>query len=408
MRNYLLIIILVFISKIGNAQDTTFVLYFKSGQSVLNNQQIININKIQNKPIAKVRFEGYADTVGKMKPNLKLSKKRAETVATYFKTSNNEIFGYGETKNKKIPLHKMRRVVVKVWYEKLIVKPQEIKKEIVESVKIISQKVIDPCTDDTTIYSPSGSKMIINRCFYLNCKAQGCFKYEEFLTARSVQRAGLQTVDEQNNPIESGGMINIQFCSDSCLKKPVIIYLPVPPCLTKEQMTMWTLSRSNRWINSNKKIEFITIDGKVYYKLEVFCPGKINCDRIKRRERSMKVKLKNGLKFKSASLSSDCPLGSIEGKIKRRKKVVKFPYRCPKSEPIIYIKAYNKNGDTLIIDNLNLNDYTRKRKLFSKCVCEKPKERYLGIFKIRQKLLYGKYKVFKTDFKDSESSPKIN
>lgn len=403
MRKTFLAFILVFIHYLGFAQDTTFVLYFKIGQSGLSNQQITKINKIQSKSVAKVRFEGYADTVGKLKPNLILSKKRAESVSHYFNTSNKEVFGYGETKNKKMPLNKMRRVVVKVWYEKQIVKPQEIKKEIVESVKIVPQKKIDPCTDDTMIYSPSGSRMVINRCFYHSCKAKGCFQYEEFLTGRSVQQAGLRTVDELNNPIESGGMINIQFCSDSCLEKPIIIYLPVPPCLTKEEMTMWTLSRSNRWINSNKKIEFVTIDGKEYYKLEVFCPGKINCDRKRRKEKSMKIKLKNGLKFKSATLSSDCPLSSINGRIKRRKKVVKFPYKCPKSEPIIYIKAYNKHGDTLVIDNQNLNDYTHKRKLFSKCRCGKPKEKYMGIFRIRQKLLYRKYKVYKTDFPVSDS-----
>lgn len=392
-----LLYILTFFNLLSFAQDTTITIFFKSGQSNLTPTQQNSIEKLQVRPVTKITFEGYADTVGRASLNKKLSYKRAATTAKKIKTKNLTIVGKGESVEKKVSLNKMRKVVVKVWYDKPIIENKPVVIAIVEEKKKEPIVIVDPCIDDTTIYSESGSMIKINKCHYQ--KIKDCFKYKEYQSAKSIQEAGLRTVDESGRSIESGGMIDIGFCSDTCLKKPVIVFLPVPKCLSGQSMTLWTLNRNNSWGNSKNKIEIVKINDKEFYKMEVFCPGKINCDKPKRVRGKVKVKLKNGMKFKSASLSYNCPLYSVNAEIKKRKKVAMFPFACMKDEPIIYIKAISKNGDTLIINNESLNKYTRKRKIISRCKCEtKPKEKFLSVFKIRQKYLYKKYKIFQDDF----------
>ena len=373
-------------------QDTTVTIYFKSGQSRLTPIQQKSIDNLQLKPITKITVDGYADTVGKASFNKQLSYKRAQTAASTIKTENKNIAGNGESKEKKVSLNKMRKVVVNVWYDKPItkIKPIEEKKEPIVFV--------DPCTDDTTLFSEAGTSIKINKCYYE--KIKHCFKYKEYLSATSIQQAGLRTVDEKGNPVESGGMIDVSFCNDTCIKTPITIFLPVPECLSQQQMTLWTLTRNNTWRNSKNKIEIVKIKGKEFYKLEIFCPGKINIDKpAKSRKSKVKIKLKKGLKLKSATLSYDCPLYSINGKNIKKKKEVVFPYVCPQNDPLLYLKAMNKNGDTLVIENKNINQYRKKQKLRSHCNCDKkPKESFLGIFKIQQKYLYKKYKIYPKDF----------
>jgi len=113
----------------------------------------------------------------------------------------------------------------------------------------------------------------------------------------------------------------------------------------------------------------------------------------------MKIKLKDGLKIESAIISYNCPIYSVSGDLKMRKNIAKFPYNCPNGEPCIYIKAKNKNGDTLTINNQYLNNYNKKKKIISKCKCyDKQKRSHIGLLKIRHKYLYKKYTIHKDDF----------
>lgn len=369
------------------AQDTTLTIYFKSGQSSLSPSQQGSIDKLKSRPITKITVDGFADTVGKSSFNKKLSHKRAETTAKSIKAKNKTIIGNGESKEKKVSLNKMRKVVVKVWYDNPAMEIEEI-----ADVKIKSN---DLCTDDTTIKTESGSMIKMNKCYYL--KIKDCFSYKEYLTATSVQEAGLMTVDERDNPIESGGMIDIQFCSDTCIKNPITVFLPVPACLKSQPMTLWTF-RNNRWVNSRNKIEFVTINGKDFYKIEVYCPGRLNCDKPRSSKRKVRVKLKNGLKYKTASISYNCPLYSNKAKIRKKKTVAVFPYVCPQEDPLFYAKVYNKNGDTLIINNKNINQYKKRRRLNNACICgDRSNEKVMGL-NVRKKYLYRKYKIYKKDF----------
>lgn len=391
MNKTILVIIFLFFKSLVFSQDTTITVFFKSGQSKMTAIQQKTIDKLQLKPVIKISVDGYADTVGKASFNKKLSYKRAKTIAKTINTENKKITGKGENKEKNISLNKMRKVVISVWYDK----------PIVETIVIEEKKGpvvnIDTCNRDTTFYSESGTAIKMNKCAYQKIKK--CFKYKEYLNAKAVQQSGLRTVDEKGNPIESGGMIDISFCNDSCLKTPIIIFLPVPECLSKQQMTLWTLTRNNTWRNSNNKVELVTIKGKEFYKIEIYCPGRINCDRPKPNNQSFKVKVKNGLKIKSATIGYNCPIYSVNGKIKKNKKVAIFPYNCPKDDPLIKLVVYTKNGDTLTIDNKNINLYKRKQKIRSNCICNnKQKEKYLGVFKIRKKYLYKKYKFYLKDF----------
>ena len=369
-------------------QDTTLTIYFKSGQSQLSSSQQNSIDQLRSKPITKISFDGYADTVGKTSFNKKLSYKRAETTAKSINTVNKTIAGNGESKEKKASLNKMRKVVVKVWYDAPV---KEVKIAAIEKVQLA-----DTCTEDTLLIFPNGSRIKMNKCYYL--KIKDCFTYKEYLSAKASQEAGLQTIDQRSNPIESGGMIDIHFCSDTCLKKPIIVFIPVPPCVSQQPMTLWTYN-NGRWTNTLKKLEIVKIEGKEYYKVAVFCPGKLNCDRKRPGKGKVRVKLRNGLKYKSASLSYDCPIYSINAKLRKKKTVAVFPFTCPKEDPLFYAKVYNKKGDTLIINNTNINQYKRKRKLNRSCKCDtKSKEQFMGVLHIRKKYLYRKYIIFKKDF----------
>lgn len=383
---FLPILITIFILN-AKAQDSTFVIYFKSGKSTLSSSQQSSIDKLKSRPITRITVEGYADSVGKSLFNKKLSQKRAETTAKSIRTENKTIIGNGECTEKKVSLDKMRKVVVKIWFDKPVIEEKEI-----ADVKI---KPIDFCKDDTTIKTESGSMIKMNKCYYL--KIKDCFSYKEYLTATSVQEAGLMTVDERDNPIESGGMIDIQFCSDTCKKNPITVFLPVPACLKSQPMTLWTF-RNNRWVNSRNKIEFVTINGKDFYKIEVYCPGRLNCDKPRSSKRKVRVKLKNGLKYKTASISYNCPLYSNKAKIRKKKTVAVFPYVCPQEDPLFYAKVYNKNGDTLIINNKNINQYKKRRRLNNACICgDRSNEKVMGL-NVRKKYLYRKYKIYKKDF----------
>lgn len=391
MKKVVAIIALACLCQAGRAQDTTVVFYFKSGQSHLLAAQQKIVEDLKKKPVTKMTFAGYADTVGRASPNKKLSYKRAARTAQAFTTSSKEVTGEGESKEKKTALSKMRKVVVKVWYDKppSAAPPPDIKKD-----PIVKK---DSCTGDTTIQVTASSMIKMSKCYYE--KIKNCFSYKEYLDAKSVQEAGLRTVDEQGAPIESGGMIDIKFCADTCIDKPIIVYIPVPPCLSGQPMTLWNITRNNTWRNSRNKIEIVKINKKEYYKMEVYCPGRLNCDKPKKSKAKLKIKLKNGLRFKTASISYNCPLYSMTGKLKRNKKKAIFPYICPNSEPLLYIKAYNKHGDTLVIDNKNINNYIHKRKLRSYCTCnDGSREPFLGIFKIKRKFLYRKYKIYRKDF----------
>jgi len=373
------------------SQDTTVTFYFKTGQSHLLSSQKKVIEDLRKKPVTKMTFAGYADTVGRASSNKKLSYKRAAKAAQAYKDENKEIIGGGESKERKIALSKMRKVVVNVWYNKPVIELviPEVKKEPVAK--------IDSCKTDITFNVSAGSMITMNKCYYE--KIKGCFSYKEYLDARSVQEAGLRTIDEKGDPIESGGMIDIKFCADTCINKPIIVFIPVPPCLSGQPMTLWNITRNNTWRNSRNKIEIVTIKGKEYYKMEIYCPGRLNCDKPKKSRYKLKIKLKNGLKFKSATISYNCPIYSMNGKLNRKKNKAVFPYICPNSEPLLYIKAIDKKGDTLVINNRNINNYIHKRKLHSFCNCtDGSREHFLGIFKINRKLLYRKYKIFRKDF----------
>lgn len=393
MKDFLFLLLPLLFSLSVSAQDTTVTFYFKSGQSHLLDKQKKVVASLQSRPISKMTLEGYADTVGKASANKKLSYKRADRAAQAFSTANKEVSGRGESKEKHARLSDMRKVVVKVWYEK-----QEKTAEATVLVPPATKAVADSCKGDTTLYYESGTHITMNKCYYQ--KIKHCFKYNEYLSASRVQQAGLRTVDERGDPILSGGMISVAFCADTCLLKPIIVFIPVPECLKGSAMTLWNLTRNNTWRNSRNKIEVVKIKGREYYKMFIYCPGFINCDKpCIRKPKKMKIKLKNGLRFKSASLSYQCPLYSVEGKLKKNKRKAIFPYICPNSEPLLYAKVYNKKGDTLIIDNRNINEYTRRRKLASYCVCtDKSKERFLGLFKIKRRYLYRKYKLYRKDF----------
>lgn len=88
MKRQILLLLLA-LSSLGRAQDTLSV-YFDVGKSRINEDQMPVLNSMLDmydmSSLDSVFFIGMADSVGKMKSNLKLSLKRAEEVLSYCKT----------------------------------------------------------------------------------------------------------------------------------------------------------------------------------------------------------------------------------------------------------------------------------------------------------------------------------
>ncbi len=376
------------------SQDTTAILYFKSGQSTLSTYHKGIILKSINKPIEKIVFEGYADTIGKSAANKKLSLKRAQMVANEYLLENMTIEGKGEVTDLTVPFNKMRKVEIKIWYKN---DPIPLSLTKIDSTILTP---IDLCQDDTILSFESGVQIKMNRCYYY--KVKNCFSFSSYFNPTSLREANLQTIDDQGNPLISGGMLKITSCNNEPFEFPIETYWPVPPCLENpSKMSSWTLNENNQWVNSNEPMEIVELNGIPYYRFQFTRPGIINCDMVASLiPKKMKFKMKNNYTIEYAHLSYGCPLYRVPGEVNKKGRKVTFDYFCTQEDPILFVKATDKDGKIFFINDEPLSKFKHKQKLRQDCIRnDVPPEKYLGIISRNKQYMYRKYKLFKSDFK---------
>ncbi len=386
----------------GQAFTKRLQIHFATGKYVLTKEHKKEIrNLLDSIPKDDSDFEvdysrivvnGNTDNEGDSLYNLNLSAKRADAVI-HFMQERGVDQGllkknyYGEAKpiapNKnEVTKLKNRRVDIAVTYI--------IKKRHMTNAEIAAS---DPCSHDTLITLASGTRVNMSICDYE--RMGGEFKINEVLSGESVRQSGLNTMGDDGTPLMSGGMFNFKFKNDSCLKKPVVIRVPVDTCIKqpKKMMKYVYNYKNNRWKKTRAHIKVVKVDGKLYYEFSVQCPGLMNIDfpRYFSKGDVRDFYTKDGLKLVKLKISSDCPCSMLEASIKSAGKKASGWVAEKQPEPYISAIAVDKNGDTLHMQYKPISSLQGKG---NKSVVG----HFLWIFPKRSKIYYDKYCIKRSDF----------
>ncbi|HTB32124.1 MAG TPA: OmpA family protein [Bacteroidia bacterium] len=341
-----------------------------------------------------VTVNGHTDNEGDNAYNMELSEKRADAVISYLTSRgvdaamvNKNYYGeakpiapnddsYGKLKN--------RRVDIAVTYT-------IIKKHDNSSDNLAGSA--GPCSHDTTIMLTAGSKVTMSICDYE--RMGGEFHITEVLNGDAVRKSGLNTMGDDGTPLMSGGMFDIRFKNDSCLKKPITIRVPVDTCIKQpKKMQQYVYNyRNGYWTRTRAKVRVVKVNKVLFYEFKVTCPGKINldCPRYFAWTDKRKFFAKDGLTLVKLSISNDCPCSMLEAKIAPGGKKAYGWVGTYQAEPYVSAKVLDKNGDTLTMQYKPLNDLLTKGS-------RQVTRRFLGIIPIRKSIYYDKYCIRRTDF----------
>ncbi|BDS15648.1 OmpA family protein [Aureispira anguillae] len=434
----LLFILASFYSNFVSGQDTASInIYFDTDKYNLSANALDRIDAlIASFPInqiAKVQLLGHTDSRSNEVYNQILSENRVQTTKTALidlgiDEKKIHTVGWGERK----PLEsnetgfgrqQNRRVEIAVYRKKTIhIATVPKQKDTIDKPKPpllddLVEKAMD-CSKDTTLTMPNGSLVTFGICDYYAHK--DCFKFTEFIHPDSARAAGLSTMAADGTPLISVGMFKVELCknpanSSKRYEDPpcIIAHIPLRTSSINKGcnapvrgITKWFQRPDGSWVDSAESMELVEINGQLYYKTEVCGAGIYNGDRKGSgngdRYYLTRVKVAKGLHLLDAKISFDAPF-SILGSIKKgSKRMVKIPVpeemlcnSC--SDAIVYAKALDKNGDTLIL-NYTIADPYHRRTAFGQCR-GKVVKKFLFFFKIREKNIYRKYFLRRKDFK---------
>ena len=262
----------------------------------------------------------------------------------------------------------------------------EIKEEEIVAVDAIP---IDTCTYETTIIQ-NGVRFTMNICDYDREKA--CLSFSTYLSPDEILEAGLTTMTSTGSPLISGGMVEINKCTDAC----ITVRMPVRRNLCENGlgMTIWSISENGGWIETDMETEVEKDGDSTFYVIEVCKSGILNCDKPSKPP-LYTISTRNRLKIISATLSFEGPLYSYTESEDKPDRKVKIPAPCPCTSPLLSMTAIDKHGDTVSMVLEPINQF-KKRTWFKGC-----KEEQIGsflFFKFYQKRLYRKYIIRRSDF----------
>ncbi len=394
----------------GQTKTVKTSVYFKNDKFELraDGKQAIDmaLDTLPQADIFKIIVTGNTDNSADSLYNLKLSDKRTETVKNYLTSkgiNGNTIKTnyFGEEKpiaanDNDEGKQKNRRVDI-VFFYKLKTIPKQIT---VDSIST-QVNVVDTCKKDTVITLPEGTQVVFNRCEYLEIK--DCIEFTETNNPNAILVNGLSLMDTSGFPIASCGMLRVSMkpgCTNrECFKFPVKVRFPVPK--DKEcdycgrEAKVWDINSNGSWVQGKGKkseIKIVKVQGQMFYQFELYCPNSWkNCD-CKPKGKKMKFKTKHNYKIVNIKVTFNCPTAVIELKPKRRKNIAKTKIPCWKGDKTVIATIIDNKGDTLILNQMPLNDLT-KRTIFSRCkkiTGENIGYRF-GIFPIGKRQFYRKY-----------------
>jgi outer membrane protein OmpA-like peptidoglycan-associated protein len=368
--------------------------------------------------IYKINVSGNTDNTADSLYNLKLSNNRTEQVKNYLneKGINSDIIKktyFGENKpiannNTEEGKQNNRRVDIAFFYKQktaqIETKVDSIPKEIL---------AIDTCKKDTVIILPGGTQVVFNLCEYLEIK--DCLEFTETNNSDAILANGISLMDTSGIPIASCGMLRITMkpgCTErECFKIPIKVRFPVPndkDCdYCGRNARVWDISSNGGWIEGQGKkndVKIIKAKGQLFYQFEIVCPNYWkNCDCKLPKGKKIKFKTKRKYKIVRVVVTSNCPTTAIEFKPMRRENIANKRIPCLIGDKNVVATIIDKNGDTLTLEQMPLNDLT-KRTIFSGCKKIKGVNigHRFGIFPIGKRSFYRKYIIKPSDLKPKQ------
>lgn len=239
---------------------------------------------------------------------------------------------------------------------------------------------------DTLITLPSGVIYSINRCIYKS--KPDCVLIQEFLSQQQLQAANLLTMDQQGNTLYSGGMLKYTICDTVKIR----VYIPINESCFLEGMKRYEQTEAGWELAKEPDVNIEIINGTRYYAMPLSGVGMVNLDQIGFPTVPPKIKFKSkrGVKLEQIVLSCDCPMASVAGvaKNKRKRKIV-LPRICC-SDPQVRIIFTNKKGELVTVPYQSLSKLKRIRSIGG---CKGEEKWKFLMFKKREKLIYKKYRV---------------
>lgn len=380
--------------------------YFDTDQYSLREDQakLLNawLDSISIASVQSVSIGGHTDSDADSLYNITLSDNRCKTVLGQllekgFSTDLMLVNHHGEnlpvaTNSNSEGKQKNRRVDITIHYKKTIEKIE------VEPV------LTDSCEGvDTTIVFEDGTRMIFNKCEYLELKE--CLEIKLWNDIRAAQQDGIDMFDDDGNQLVSNGMFSINLKSEckksGCFKNKVKILVPLPSndfCdYCKFNQRLYFMNANGQWVMDESQMpEIVEVNGFKYIQIEVQCPGRVNFDCKIPKGVKLKFKVPKNYSILSLQMVNECPRTIIDFKDdgKSNSRVAKVP--CWDNW-LVYSTILTPEGDTVVIDTAPLEKTGDNRIICSKCQKDKSNktERVMEIFPSGKRAHYRKYKLNK-------------
>lgn len=404
----ILLVLLLLVSNIYAQQAIRHTVFFATDKAEISPDEEKKLgtflNQIEEERIETIEISGHTDSDGSDSYNISLSKRRVMAVQVQLSKLNlngndaSEKF-QGETQpadvnSSSIGKQHNRRVEIVITLKPPSIIPPE---TTVEQITV-TKKVNIEIKGDTIISYPQGTLVILPKKDYI--ENPNCISMIEYTDAESIQEAGLTTMASDGTPLISGGMFDVKMCDEN---KCITLLVPTRTvCGQTIPFTQWTSESNNAWLEkTGRPLPVRMLNEQSYYEMTICGSGSINCDaragskKCKLFMPKTRIKLKNGYRIKSIQIASDEPM-IFETPFRLRKRKAVFTRTCPCSEPLLYLEAKNKKGETRRIEFSPLNEFD-KREAFGKCKTSEIEKKIL-FFKIVKKTKYRKYIIRKKDY----------
>lgn len=381
----LLPIICLFVSY-AYSQQAAHTAYFEKDKYHLTSEELLRLDSLMKlfpeEGITGIYLSGHTDSDASDEYNLELSQHRVETVHRYlsgkgFEDSlfREEVLGERQPAADNATregMKKNRRVEIRVTMRHTPPPPP-------------CAGVIPPCSRDTTIVLPEGTRYTVNVC------DTSCVKIRELMSGDVLAREHMTTMSEQHERLISGGMLNYSIC-DSL---EVNVLVPVRENCDGENMRLWKLNDKGRWEQvGTQTVPVVSVAGRRYYSLPLSGLGSCNLDKLPPPVIPPKVVFvasrRSGIRLHSVTLYCDCPL-SAEMRTSRRNKMRKvvLTRTCCENAHVM-IEASTAEGKSLDFGYRKVSELKGKNSLGS---CRTTVRRKWWFFRTWNKSMYRKYKV---------------
>jgi hypothetical protein len=250
---------------------------------------------------------------------------------------------------------------------------------------------------DTTIALKNGTQLTFNRCEFFDIR--DCIEYREIRTLQDLQETGTTTMDNKGNILLTCGMFKMKFnggdCTNECLQVSVKVRIPMlsNSCVgSADSNRLYKRNDNGTWEKLNDDVkEVADANGKKYFEFYTKCGGGYNCDK-KLATAIVKFKSKKIKHLLTLNLTANCPILNLHFTSGRRNNIIyaKVPCLLPDSI-LLKFEGRDKDGNTATITK-RLSECQPKFKP-TKCnpIGQKIVRNILGIFRTRERNIYGKY-----------------